>query len=341
MLRGLKSRQLKSRMGFAQIVTTSAPTISAAVGNGNLTAVTRTSTPIIQATYRKPYRQNSVFIASQINNQGGFCSVEAASPITPQVEINDSTAAATDGTANLLYYGYDSPTIDSIPSANIVCEIDRTRVIWGRVISIGGVAIGGSDLSAVAGPTGTYTITYKKAFKRTALAFVTPITAGNYIGVKISNQTATGCTVTTSSATPVDTAIGFYFMAVGTDSRDETPRVRATPFNSQRKPRMAGIQYTVTSGTPTLSVGTKLATLTDNGAGDTSITLLTPFRREFGVFAMSGSAGTTRLQAVLAANCTSSVADVQTISVAGTLTDPTLGASVNVIYIGSEDPSEY
>lgn len=342
MLREIKSKQLKTRIGWFQTVTTSTPSITANIGLGNLSAQRRTGGLTALNALRSPFRQNVVWIASQINNNGGFVSDENGfnNGVTNEglgYKILDNAASTTDGTANVFYVGTDSPTVDALPLSNIESQINRTRLVWGKVTSAGVVSIGTLGVTKTA--TGVYAITYDRAFGRTAAVFVTPIGAA-FRGVKISNQTATGCTVSIHDATPTAQDNAFYILVVGTDSREETTRVGCIPQNAQRKPRIEAFQYTVSTGTETVTVGSKIATLTNNGAGDNTITFTEPFKREFAVFALAGP-GASKVQAVAQAANTSSVARIQTYNVAGSLTDPSGGSPVHVIVIGSMDATEF
>lgn len=341
MLRILKSRQLHSRLVPFQLVSASTPSISANIGNADVRALTRTAGKIQQVTLREPSRQNVVWIGSQINNTGGFvCDVGGVTPGAIQAKIEDSSGTISDGTANYLAFATDSVTIDSIRSQRTLCSINRPRAIWCKIASAGTVSIGKTDFSVSKTSTGVYVITYKKAFGRTALAFATPIGAA-YMGVKITNQSALGCTVSIAEGTPTATDNDFYFLAIGTDSTHEAGRVKDEILNSQRRPRIEAIQYTVTSGTPTISFGTKTATLVDTGTGDSTITLSTPFRREFAAFVTAGTAGATPLQGVIAVANTSAVLEVQTYTRGNVITDPTLGSNVNIIVIGSDELTEF
>ena len=340
MLREVKSKPLKNRITYFNVTTTSTPSITANIGKGNLGSISRTGGLTAQNPLRLASRQNIVWIASQSNNNGGFVSDEGgATTNTLSYKILDNAASVTDGTADVFAISTDSPTIDALPLSNVICETDRTRYIWGRITSAGVVALGASDFSCTKTATGTYSITYKNAFKRTALAFATPI-ATSYRGIKISSKTATGCVISIHEGTPTALDTPFYILAIGTDSIEETTRVRNPLLNSQRKPRTECFQYTVTGGAETVTVGSKIATLTNNGTGDNTITLAEPFKREFATFALSGP-GAAKVNAIVQATNSSSATRVQTIGVASVLTDPSGGSAVHVIMVGSMDPSEY
>lgn len=325
-------------MGWFQTVTTSAPSITANIGFGNLATQTRTGGLTAQSIIRRPFRQNIVWIASQANNNGGFVSDEGGvTTSNPSYKILDNAASTTDGTANVFYIGADTTTIDALPLSNTKSEIDRTRLVWGKISSSGASAIG--SIVATKTATGVYSVTYDRAFARTAAVFVTPIGAA-FRGVKITNQSAIGCTVSIHDATPTAQDNDFYILVAGTDSEEETTRVGYTPQNAQRKPRIEAFQYTVSGGAETVTVGSKIATLSNNGAGDNTITFAEPFKREFAVFALSGP-GASKVQAVAQAATSTSAARIQTYAVGGSLTDPSGGSAVHVIAIGSMDATQY
>jgi len=341
MLREVKSKQLKSRLSYFQTTSAAGPVISGSVGVADSSSLSVTGGFVQSVALREPFRQKAVYIASQGTQDGGCVAQEGATSVsTLSSSVRDVADSAVEGLTNYLCIGANSPTIDSLPASNILSSIDRTRLIWGKISSAGVVQIGTTDFSVTTSATGLYTITYKKAFGRNALAFATPIYS-DFIGPKITNQTAKGCTVFLGDNSSTGVDCPFYILAVGTDSREETGRGDHPVLNSQRKPRIECAQFTVTGGTPTLTVGTKIVALTDNGTGDFSLTLATPFKREFASFALSGGAGTTGLSCVLTTANTTSVTRIGTWAITPAITDPTLGSAVNVIMIGSDDVGIY
>jgi len=213
------------------------------------------------------------------------------------------------------------------------CCYRHSRIIWGKITgSDGSVAIGKGDFSCTRASTGLYTITYKNAFAQTAFAFVIPISTSNRAAT-IGVQSASGCTVKTADNTPTVQDTDFYIVAVGLDTRDMHGNAFSRLQNSQRKPRIVAGQITVTAGAPSFSINSnEFTSVTDNGVGDFTLNLASPFSRECAVL-------------VCANNCKSTVHTgsasaprIRCITGGGAAFDPT---TVDFILIGSDDVSEY
>lgn len=340
MLRETKSSQLKSKLYYFETTSASGPVITSGTGTSDLSSTTITGGFTASINLREDFRQNAVYVVSQGTTNGGFndSGGTAAGACAAKRRTNTGTAAV--GVQNWLVYGTDSPTIDNLPPSNMRTGIDRTRLIWGKISSAGAVSIGKSDFSVTRTATGVYSVTYKRAFGETACAFANPI-GNNFRGVNITSRTASGCLVTISDDAPDNQDSDFYICAIGTDAIQETGRGRHLVMNSQRKPRIEALAGTVSGGTVTQTFGTKIGSITDNGTGDFSFTLNTPYKREFAFFSMCGPAGATALQGKAKAAATTSVANIGCYTNTGTLTDPTSGSDLMIICIGSDDAGEY
>lgn len=341
MLRNITCRQLKTRITPAVVTSVLATTsISASVGNSNIASLTRSTSPIRSViTMRRPSRQNLVWVASQGTNNGGFVSTSDSSTSNVcSVKINDSTGTASDGISYVLACATDSPTVDSIPNQKVLCAQDRSRIIFGKVNRASvSMDLGYTDFAVTSASTGVYDITFKKAFGRapTVLAMAC---ASSYRTCKVGVPTRSGVTISCYDATPTAQNTDFYIVVLGTDSIEETGRGRGELLNSQRKPRIIPCQITVSGGTPSVTVGSKLISVTDNGAGDYTITPTNLFKRAYAAVATSADNATDALCAICGGGGTTTI-DIHTRTVAGAKADPT--GPINIFLIGSDDQSEY
>lgn len=309
------------------------------------TSASRTGTGAATITYDTPFKRGGFCLYSQGTQNGGFCANNEAtfgvSTCAPKLLNADGTTPV-DGTIDAVIYGYDNQNNDTgnmrLP---VQSTLDRSRIIWGRVSASSGTAtMGASDFGISKASTGTFNITFKRAFGRAPAVIVTPVSASASGRPKVTNTTAAGCTVTMYNGVPTATDIPFYICAVGTDSIQETGRCRYDLQSTQRKPRIIAFRFNV-SGT-SLNIfnnSSDFLLATRSGVGQYNFTYKYPFKREPAVFAFTNNAGTPNI-ACANTSSSSTAVYVDTRAANGSTLAEAVGHT-DVIIIGSDDASEY
>jgi hypothetical protein len=195
------------------------------------------------------------------------------------------------------------------------------------------VNIGSTDVSATRTSQGVYAITFKPGFSQTPVIVACGIKSAAVRAPKVTSESASGCTVSLYDETGTAQDDAFYLIVVGSDGRDDHGGAFAPIENSQRKPRLVAGRITVTAGAPSLEANSNdFTSVTDNGTGDFTLNLKDSFRRE--CIAIATAEGT-RVQVHTAS---SSAPRLICLNAAGAATDPT---SIDFMFLGSDDPSEY
>jgi hypothetical protein len=339
MLREIVNKHVKPRIVPFQLTTT-ASTATMNIGYGDYT-VTRTGTGAGALVHRHGFYRNGLILLSQGTTNGGYAvyNTTAGENDNFLYSILDNAGAAAEGTAEGFCFGWDSSDLSLCKKQRVAATLNAPRIIWGKITgTTGATAIGIRDFSATRTAAGTYTVTFKKAFAFTPVVMVTGIATAAATTARITSKTAAGCTVLLAPQTGTATDADFYICAIGSDARSDAGRGRMPLQNSQRLPRIIACEITNTGGTPTLTIGgstggTDFTTLTDNGAGDFSITVAEPFKREPAIFI------TTTTQRAQVHSYAANVIRLQTRASGGAATD-TNGVT-HVFVIGTDDISEY
>lgn len=339
MLREITSKHIKPRIVPFQL-TTASNVATVNIGYGDITATASAAgTGII--TPRFPFSRNGFLLLGQSTGAGFYATQNSAtgSGASFPFSILDTAGSGADGSCEGFLFGFDSTDLSFAKKQRVSATQGAPRVIWGKITgSTGAVAIGTSDFSVVVGTTGVYNITFKKAFGKTPIVRVQPIsTSAGREGV-ISAKTTAGVTISMTNGSGTANTADFYIIAVGSDSTTDSARGRMPLQNSQRKPRIVAGQILNTAGTPSISIGgatggADLITLVDNGAGDFSFTIADSFIREPAIFL------TTTTQRVLVHSYTAGIVRLLTRNASSTNTDVT--GVTHIFMIGSDDASEY
>lgn len=259
--------------------------------------------------------------------------------------LNDDAGAAEDCGINGLIIGTDAQSNQSediVPYQKVKCEWDRAVIIGGSVQgSIPQVDIGKKDFSVTKNGTGDYTVTFLRPFGSNPIITVNSWTA---CSCKILRDTAgdlspTQCRLlfTNIDSGAAEDAI-FNIMVLGTLSTMPQHNVRSVLQNTQRKPRLLYFEVNPSAGTSTISIGGKDATLTDNGAGDFTLTFTTPFARQPVAVAQGMLADTTDNDAIIISQ-TASAIRIKCCNISGGAGLD--GEKVGVLVLGSDDATEY
>lgn len=341
MLREVVNKHVKPRIVPFQ-VTSTASTATVDIGYGDYTA-TRTGTGAITLTHRQGFSRNGIVILGQgsvISSYAVYNSATADESAFPIELIADGGAAA-DGIMEGVCFGWDSSDLSICKKQRVAATQDAPRIIWGKVNgTTGAMTFGGSDFGCTRVSDGLYTITFKKAFGKTPVVFTTAINTSSTTSFpqRVFSKTAAGCSVQTATESGSANDANFYIAAIGTDGRSDSARGRLPLENSQRKPRIVAGQVTMASGTPTISIGgatggADLTTMTDNGAGDFSVTIAESFIREPAIFLCSTD------QKCQVHSYTAGVVRILTKADNGNNTD--VNGVTNILIIGSDDATEY
>jgi hypothetical protein len=279
-LREIKNRYVGPRVFRAAITTTSAPTISAGVGNDDYTSLTRSGTGRFQATLKQPFRRTPITVAAiESATLFGAAVWQRAIPTTSVVDMQMGTAASTaaDATTHFLQLGYNSTQLGFSYPQNVEASIRRSRIIYARVASGGTIDFGRGDVTVSKTGTGLYDVTFRNAFAVTPLIVPIAISTTGAFSAAVRAKSAASCTIATGNGSGSAADCAFYIVVVGQDIRDAHGGANAIIESTQRRPRLVGFRVTGVSVTvnpeEVSSVGT-------NGTGDFTLNLSRPFARE-------------------------------------------------------------
>ncbi|OQB10437.1 MAG: hypothetical protein BWY21_00358 [Parcubacteria group bacterium ADurb.Bin216] len=319
--------------------------VNARYGYGDFTFA-RPSDGILTVTPREAFTRNSLIFGVQGGaGDGGYVGNSDATGKSSVFSLTgyDSAGNATDSDIDGVIFGWDSSDANLVKDQRVTTGLYNSRIIWGRVTgTTGAVVVGNGDFSVTRSGTGTYVVSYRRTFSQAPVVLVSGIATSTALSPRITNSAsarlATGCTITLAgnSGSPADG--DFYIVVIGQDTRSDSSKRRQILMNSQRKPRILGAQVTMASGTPSLTIGGQtggidFTGLTDNEAGDFSLTIAKPFARQPAVIV---STTTQRSQVHSYSN---NVIRVLTKAANDTNTD--VDGVTNILVIGSDDASEY
>lgn len=338
MLRDVYNRHIRPRIIPFQLTTASTPSCTVNIGYGSLTATRSGTAGAGTITPRCPFTRGGMLFMGQASTTGGYATYNTttASNSAFAYSMLANGGVATDGAGDGFLFGWDSSDINYTSKQDLLCTFNYPKMIYGKITgSSGAVAIGKGDFTCTRTGTGVYAIKFSVSFGTTPVVLATGIAAATASTGKVTNKTAYGCTITMGTqAAAADQ--DFYILVVGQRSTSDAGRIRSVIATTQRKTRIIAATITNTSGAWALTTGAQdvSSTITDTGAGDFSITLLEPFKREPIVIATTT---TQRAQCGVAA--TTSVVRIQTRAAGGGATDT--DGITNVFVIGSDDICEY
>jgi len=207
---------------------------------------------------------------------GGFASIN----ITPNVAIirsitSNASGVAEDNTIHMITLGFMSNSTDYVPKQAVHTVYDRPRAM-GLKITGGAsptVAIGAMDatVALTGAAAGDYTITFKRPFNRVPV--VVACLSGNSGGVKIGTVTRSTVQILCGDISGVAAHRNVHLFVLGSDSLVEQHDLRRNIKVPHRKPEIIPIYVEVTSGVPSISIGSDYGIITDNGVGDYTLTL--------------------------------------------------------------------
>ena len=322
-------------------VTTTASTATLNIGSGDFT-VTRTGVAAFTLVAKDGFSRTAFVYATTGASIGAGSYVRwngvASSKSSWDISALTASGGTTEGTVDGFIFGFDSTDLSLCKFQRVLITTVRPRVLWGKVTGSTGVLTSGSKSFKVTRTVaGTYTVLFTPGFGTTPVMMAQGISTSVVVNCNVTNKTAEGCTITTAPETGTPADADFYIMAIGQDTRSDAGKNRTPLLNNQRRPRIIAGEITNTGGAYTLTIGgatggTDWTTLLDNGPGDVSVTIATPFSREPALFSTTSSI---RVMANYSANVTRYVAR----NAAGAATD--ISGQTYIFAIGSDDITDY
>lgn len=347
MLRDVVSKHIKPRLVPFRCQTSAVSTLTLQKGYGDY-VFSNPSTGVLALAHRDGFSRTSLIFGCGNPADGGYIGNTNATGQTNNFSLTafDEAGNAATSLTEGFCYGWDSTDLSISSPQRVDCTFGRPRIIWGKITgSSGAVAIGTGDFSCVRNSTGDYTVTFKRPFSQVPVVTVTAIataTATATIDQSGATRTASGVEIVVGDNTGSGVDADFYIVVVGQDTLSDSGKNRNFLQNSQRKPRIVVGQVLNTAGTWSWAVGSATgmldfsATITDNGAGDATVTVSDLFKREAAVILTST---TQRAQLHTAYNATTGEIRFLTKAADGTNTD--VSGVTNIFIIGSDDVSQY
>jgi hypothetical protein len=335
MLRTIVNEHYRPRVVGLRYTTSGGTTASVSTGVDNTKSATWTAAGSPLILMKEPFHRNCVVVGSHSDTTsiGGYFIIANAPTATGiQSGIRSNGGSQEEGSANALVFGWNNSSSTNCSPQDVLGTTAYPRIISGVMgTSTALVLVGAGDFTLTRPSTGTYTVTFKKAFSSTPVVVATGSTPNNTIrSARVTNVTATGCTVTLADNTNALANGFFHIVALGSDCRDSYGGRDKPLQNSQRKPRIIAATYNVGGA---MAVGAEDITLSTMATGDYQFIFKEPFKRAPTVIATSGSTRCEIYEHPTATGCR-----IQTFTSGGSLADD---SRVNFIVIGSDDPSEY
>jgi hypothetical protein len=347
MLREVVNKHIKPRLvPYRLTLSSTAANNVLRAGYGDYT-LSRASAGVATLAHKEGFSRNGFLFGTPDYSQaeGAYLAYGSTSGTSSSYALKtfDSGGVAADLSLDGITFGWDSTDLSLTKIQRVACTVGYSRIIWGKITgATGAVAIGKKDFTCTRSSQGVYAITFQNAFATTPVVLISPIATGSNASAVIStnagSRTASTVGVVTSALGASPSDFDFYIAVIGSDSRSDIARARYPLFNSQRKPRIVACQITNTGGTPTLTIGgatggIDFTNLTDNGAGDFSVTIAEPFKREPAIFVMTSS------QRSQVHSYSNNVIRVLTQNAGGTNTD--VNGVTHILAIGSDVLDEF
>ena len=338
MLRNVTNAHIRPRLIPFQLTTAATPSCTVNIGYGSITATRSGTAGAGTITPRTPFSRGGMLFMGQTSTTGGYATYNTttASNSTFAYSMLAAAGGATDGAGDGFLLGWDSRDSDIFMPQDVVCVSNYPKVLYGKITGASGaVAIGKGDYICTRVSTGVYTVRFAVCYGTIPVIIATGISAATASTAKITNKTASGCTVTMATEAGVADQ-DFYILTIGQRSKSDAGRAKTPISSTQRKNRIIAATLTNAGGTWSWTTGQNdfNTSITDTGAGDFSIVLRKPFARAPIVIAT-----TTTQRAQCGAAATTSTIRIQTRAAGGAATDT--NGITNVFIIGSDDICEY
>jgi hypothetical protein len=343
MLRSIKSPNRRARLIGFSATTAAAAANTVQVGSNEGTFTNASADEQLDFVPREVFSRNTIVVCTpgaSIGDGGTAVVSAAATGSAISVETINGSASADVGGVEALVLGYDNTSTDLSGKKENLIENVRSSfrnayIVAGQVASDGTKSIGGSTFTCVKDSTGNYTVTFTRAFGRVPTIVVTPFVAG--VSAHVKTKARNSFTIATFNAANSAADAKFNFVAFGSASIHEHRSIDGGDVEiGFRKPRMFGGVVDYSAGTPSITIGAGLFTITDTGTGQLDVAYAEKFAREPIVVASCHTAA--RWATLTSAESLSTGVRIESAGSTGTLTDPT---GIHFIVIGSDDASEY
>lgn len=333
MLNEVRSDHLGAFLNAAQVTIAASPTVNISKDDFTIT---------------RPGAGRAVIVAKDIFNRlpvavgtlasapaGGSSAFNSTTlPTTSTFEINaqDSSGGAVDGTLDFLTLGYRKADTDLFKNESFAVKTSRanTRMIPCVISAAGVVTLGAGAVTCVKNSTGDYTVTFRRSF-----CGVPTVHGSAFLGmINTSSKTASSVNVKTYTTGAVAADCAFNLIIVGWDTIETVGRKEKPLMSHLRAGRLIGLSMT-TPASPVITVGGATggvdATVVRNGTGNHTFTLTRPFARIPAVVGVSANTRFFKINSV-----TSSTIQIFAQSGGGSGTDQEL----NLIICGDDSTDE-
>lgn len=194
-------------------------------------------------------------------------------------EIDTGAFAGKVGTVHALTLGHDAMRTAKIWPEQTVKNRSASPRIMGFVVDPDGEEITyGSNQATLSVDASVSTITFERPFGRTPIAVAVPISDA-IAYTKIESITNKAVVVSTFDDSGAAADVPFHLVVLGWDCYAEQTNMRRSLQSTQLRPRLEGIRVKLSGVTASVTVGSDIATVTRNGAGDYTVTLTKPFKQ--------------------------------------------------------------
>lgn len=330
--------------GSTSIVGTSSPEVtSSRNGTGDHTL-----------TFVKPFTRAPVVVQGITTSAlpGGYPSLQTAPGVSTCRILSHR---ATDGLPSAgviasLVLGWDSADTDVTRPLRLMSDRKGARIIALQVDTTapGTVSLGQGDLVLTRNGTGDVTLSFVRAFQQEVsltatatplVAIGTAVTATPNISIQ-SDTTAVG-SVRFKAWGPTSGAVEAVFNAfvLGWDFIGPTINNPGEVQTAQNRPRLVAGRILMTTGTPSVSIGTGDFTVTDTGTGQITVNLTNPFLRAPIVIGSAENSADSPGRVTTSSATVSSFLLNTGDAATGALTDITSGGAVHFMALGFDDPT--
>jgi len=341
MLRTVKTQKIRARLIATKLTTAAAGTSVASPGADDLT-LTRAAAGVSDAVFNDAFSRLPIAVGSPDTNvaDGGFVSQETTSTLGGiSLESHGADETGDDGTLHAFIVGWDSATEDLVIKRHVSTTRHGARILLFKVTGTGtaSIDIGSNSGTLTDNGTGDYTIAFKNAFGGTPVCVGCCVNAAQQ-ALTIEASSAASVQVTTWDSSEAAANAVFYLAVIGWRSQNEGGRLRRAIKTPGLKPRMLAFRIANTGTAPSLAsadggVGSEDAAVTDNGAGDYTLTFTKAFARE-PIVLVTGDVGD-RAQSLAAASSTA--CQVGTFTEAGVASE----GNCDVLVFGFDNADEF
>jgi len=342
MLRPVRNSQLGLRLIALKVtIDTDAATSSVTSGTDDISSITYNAAGDVTLALKNPFSRVPLGIAAagETDNKAHVIKGSGTTLNSIQIQHTSATGTKTDGDVYAIIAGFDSNFTDNLRSRQFDVKTTQTRArLMAFHIDGTGTAslVGGSfDATLTDNNTGDYSLTFAKPYNRAPV--VVPICLTAALTAAVSASTITGCRILTTDSSGAPTDADIYCLVFGWDSTSISGGLHRPIMSTQRQARLLPMQVNVAGGTPTIGIGSELATIVDNGPGDYTLTYTDKFLRTAN-FAMPIATNNVGVGAYAVAKSNLVTAlNVTVFNTSGVAVD---NSGVDILVLGFDSPNE-